>query len=44
MHLQIFIKSTIQEVDLQIKRKIPFYYLNDRPFWLFAQLYNIMTI
>ena len=32
MHLQILIESSFPEVDLQFKWKIPFYYLNDRPF------------
>ncbi|MFK8060595.1 MAG: DUF1801 domain-containing protein [Polaribacter sp.] len=32
LHLQILIESSFHEVDLQFKWKIPFYYLNDKPF------------
>ena len=32
MHLQILIEATFLEVDLQFKWKIPFYYLEDKPF------------
>ncbi|WP_405562727.1 DUF1801 domain-containing protein [Polaribacter sp. Asnod6-C07] len=32
MHLQILIEGSFPEVDLKFKWKIPFYYLNDRPF------------
>ncbi|MFY9242936.1 MAG: DUF1801 domain-containing protein [Polaribacter sp.] len=32
LHLQILIESRFPEVDLQFKWKIPFYYLNDKPF------------
>ena len=32
MHLQILIESTFPEVDLKFKWKIPFYYLNNKPF------------
>ncbi len=32
MHLQILIETSFPEVDLLFKWKIPFYYLNDKPF------------
>lgn len=32
IHLQILIESTFPEVDLKFKWKIPFYYLNNKPF------------
>ena len=32
LHLQILIEGSFSEVDLKFKWKIPFYYLNDRPF------------
>lgn len=32
MHLQILIESTFPEVELKFKWKIPFYYLNNKPF------------
>lgn len=32
LHLQILIEATFPKVDLQFKWKIPFYYLNERPF------------
>lgn len=32
MHLQILIETTFPEVDLQFKWKLPFYYLNEKPF------------
>ena len=32
LHLQILIEATFSEVDLQFKWKIPFYYLNEKPF------------
>ncbi|WP_340200827.1 DUF1801 domain-containing protein [Ascidiimonas sp. W6] len=32
MHLQSVIESTIPEVTLKFKYKIPFYYLQDKPF------------
>ena len=32
MHLQILIESTFPEVDLKFKWKIPFYYLDNKPF------------
>lgn len=32
MHLQILIETNFPEVDLQFKWKMPFYYLNEKPF------------
>ncbi|ARV16655.1 DUF1801 domain-containing protein [Polaribacter sp. SA4-12] len=32
MHLQILIETSFPNVDLQFKWKIPFYYLDDKPF------------
>lgn len=32
MHLQMVIEQTIPEVELKYKYKIPFYYLNSKPF------------
>jgi hypothetical protein len=32
LHLQILIEGAFPKVDLQFKWKIPFYYLNDKPF------------
>ncbi|WP_341220921.1 DUF5655 domain-containing protein [Polaribacter atrinae] len=32
MHLQILIETNFAEVDLQFKWKMPFYYLNEKPF------------
>lgn len=32
MHLQILIESSFPKVDLQYKWKLPFYYLDDKPF------------
>ncbi|WP_375240818.1 DUF1801 domain-containing protein [Polaribacter sp.] len=32
LHLQILIETNFSEVDLQFKWKIPFYYLNEKPF------------
>ena len=32
MHLQILIETNFPEVDLQFKWKIPFYFLNNKPF------------
>ncbi len=32
LHLQILIESSFPNVDLQFKWKIPFYYLNEKPF------------
>jgi len=32
LHLQIFIESTFPDLKLEYKYKIPFYYLNDKPF------------
>ncbi|MCI2229807.1 DUF1801 domain-containing protein [Polaribacter sp. MSW13] len=32
MHLQILIENRFPEVDLQFKWKIPFYYLDSKPF------------
>jgi hypothetical protein len=32
MHLQILIETSFPEVELLFKWKIPFYYLNDKPF------------
>ncbi len=32
LHLQILIEGSFPDADLQSKWKIPFYYLNDRPF------------
>lgn len=32
LHLQILIEGSFPEVDLQFKWKIPFYYLNEKPF------------
>lgn len=32
LHLQILIKTSFPEVDLQFKWKIPFYYLDNKPF------------
>jgi hypothetical protein len=32
MHLQILIETNFPEVELLFKWKIPFYYLNDKPF------------
>lgn len=32
LHLQILIENTFPEVDLQFKWKIPFYYLDNKPF------------
>lgn len=32
MHLQILIENNFPKVDLQFKWKIPFYYLEDKPF------------
>lgn len=32
MHLQILIESSFPEVDLKFKWKIPFYYLEEKPF------------
>jgi len=32
LHLQILIEANFPEVDLQFKWKIPFYYLNNKPF------------
>lgn len=32
LHLQILIENTFSEVDLQFKWKIPFYYLDNKPF------------
>jgi len=35
MHLQILVESTIPEVDLRYKWKIPVYYINDKPLCYF---------
>jgi len=32
LHLQILIETSFPEVDLQFKWKIPFYYLDNKPF------------
>jgi hypothetical protein len=32
LHLQILIENAFPEVDLKFKWKIPFYYLNNKPF------------
>ena len=32
LHLQILIETTFPKADLQFKWKIPFYYLDDKPF------------
>ncbi|MEE9361500.1 MAG: DUF1801 domain-containing protein [Cellulophaga sp.] len=32
MHLQFVIENTVPEVDLKYKYKIPFYYINGKPF------------
>ncbi|MCL7763669.1 DUF1801 domain-containing protein [Polaribacter sp. Z014] len=32
MHLQILIETNFPEVDLQFKWKMPFYYLDEKPF------------
>ena len=32
LYLQVFIEGNFPEVDLQFKWKIPFYYLNNKPF------------
>lgn len=32
LHLQILIETSFPEVDLQFKWKIPFYYLDEKPF------------
>ena len=32
LHLQVVIENTIPEVDLLYKYKIPFYYINKKPF------------
>ena len=32
LHLQVIIENTIVDVDLQFKYRIPFYYINNRPF------------
>lgn len=32
LHLQILIETNFPKVDLQFKWKIPFYYLDDKPF------------
>lgn len=32
LHLQVVIENTITEVDLKYKYRIPFYYINKRPF------------
>lgn len=32
LHLQILIETNFPEVELQFKWKIPFYYLNEKPF------------
>lgn len=32
LHLQILIEASFPKVDLQFKWKIPFYYLDDKPF------------
>ncbi|MFD0860694.1 DUF1801 domain-containing protein [Sungkyunkwania multivorans] len=32
LHLQVIIENTIPELVLKYKYKIPFYYLNDKPF------------
>lgn len=32
LHLQILIEANFPEVELQFKWKIPFYYLNEKPF------------
>ncbi len=54
MHLQILIENVFPKVDLQFKRKIPFYYLNpskkkgyvDVAFWVSTHLtkYNEFLI
>lgn len=32
LHLQVVIEQTVPEVELQFKYRIPFYYLNGKPF------------
>ncbi|MDY7394727.1 DUF1801 domain-containing protein [Aureibaculum sp. 2210JD6-5] len=32
LHLQVIIENTIKDVDLKYKYRIPFYYINGRPF------------
>ncbi|WP_117883755.1 DUF1801 domain-containing protein [Aureibaculum luteum] len=32
LHLQIIIENTISEVDLKYKYRIPFYYIDNKPF------------
>ncbi len=44
LHLQATIESTIPEVDLKFKYKIPFYYIDGRPFCYLNQSKNYVDL
>jgi len=44
LHLQIVIENTVPELDLKYKYKIPFYYLEGRPFCYLNQSKNYVDL
>ena len=44
LHLQMVIEQTVPEVNLKYKYKIPFYYLNGRPFCYLNQAKDYVDV
>jgi hypothetical protein len=44
MHLQLIIEQTVPEVALKYKYKIPFYYLDEKPFCYLNQSKNYVDL
>ncbi len=44
LHLQLVIEHTIKDLDLKYKYKIPFYYINGKPFCYMNQSKNYVDL